>query len=172
MTSALTYIWEGDCFRPLKHCQKECDRRFVVGQRYRLDEIQERDMVKHARQFAFIADAWENLPERFAAEPWAQSPEHLRRFALIKTGCANTETFVCNSRAEAMRWAAQLRSDNEYAIVSVQGTTIHRFTAMSQSLRAMGAAQFYESRKKVMAFVAELIGTNAETLSRARESAA
>jgi hypothetical protein len=166
MPSPLSYTWEGDCFRPLRHCQKECDRRYVIGQRYRLDEIQERDMVKHARQFAFIADAWENLPERYANEPWAQSAEHLRKFALIKTGCCNTETFACNSRAEAMRWAAQLRSDNEYAIVTIQGTTIYRFTAMSQSVRAMGAAQFYESRKKVMAFVAELIGTDAETLSR------
>lgn len=166
MSAPLSFVWEGDCFRPLKHCQKECDRLYTVGERYRLAEMQERDMVKHARQFAFIADAWDNLPERFAGEPWAQSPEHLRRFALIKTGCCNTETFPCNSRAEAMRWATQLRSDNEYAIVTIRGTTIYRFTAMSQSLRAMGAEQFYASRKKVMAFVAELIGTDAETLSR------
>lgn len=167
----LVFTWNGDAMEVLPRFAKIADQRFVIGERYRLDEVQERDMVKHARQFAFIADAWENLPERFAGEPWAQSAEHLRKFALIKTGYCNTETFVCGSHAEAMRWATHLRADNEYAIVTVQGATIYRFTAMSQSLRSMGAELFYESRKKVMAFVAELIGTDATTLSRAGEAA-
>jgi hypothetical protein len=167
----LIFAWDGEAMRILPRFAKDADRRFTVGERYALEEIQECNMTKHNRQFAFITDAWENLPERYASEPWAQSTEHLRKFALIKTGYCNTEIFVCGSKAEAMRWAAQLRADNEYAIISVQGATIYRFTAMSQSTRGMGARLFYESRAKVMAFVAELIGTNAQTLSKQGEPA-
>lgn len=167
----LVFRWDGEAMRVLPRFAKDADKRYVVGEVYTLEEIQERDMVKHRRQFAFVKDAWKNLDHRYENEPWAQSAEHLRRFALVKTGYCNTETFVCSSRAEAMRWAAQLRSDNEYAIVTIQGTTIHRFTAMSQSVRSMGAQTFYESRAKVMEFVSGLIGTDAKTLETQGEPA-
>jgi len=167
----LTYTWDGQAMVPVPRLAKIARERFEVGQRYQLEEVQDRDMIKHRRQFAFIKRAWENLPEQYASEPWAQSPDHLRRFALIKEGFANTETFTCGSKAEAMRWASQLRADNEYAIVTVQGSTIYRFTAMSQSTRAMGAKMFYESRAKVMAFIDNLLGLQPGETAKQEESA-
>ena len=154
----LLYTWEGDCFKPVPRHAKQCDQQFVIGGRYLMEQVHPRDMVKHKRQFAFVNEGWKNLPEQYADEPWAQSPDHLRYYALIKNGYCHTETFPCGSNAEAMRWAARLRSDNQYAIISVKGTLVYRFTAESQSVRAMGAERFYESRKAVMAFVDGLLG--------------
>lgn len=166
MQSPLIFTWQGDCFTPLKRFEKTCDERFVIGEHYTLEEVQERDMIKHRRQFAFVREGWANLPECYANEPWAQSSEHLRKYALIRNGYCHTETFTCSSNAEAMRWAPRLRADNEYAIVSVKGTLIYRFTAESQSKRAMGAERFYESRKAVMAFVDSLLGVESGETQR------
>ncbi len=155
--SPLLFIWQGDGFTPVPRHAKACDERYVVGERYLLEETQERDMVKHRRQFAFVREAWENLPECYALEPWAQSSEHLRKFSLIKCGYCHTETFPCGSKAEAQRWAPRLRAADTYAIVTVAGTVVHRFTAESQSVRAMGAKRFEESRRAIMAFVDGLL---------------
>jgi hypothetical protein len=168
----LVYTWEGDGFKPVPRHAKACDQQFVIGERYLMEQVHERDMVKHNRQFAFVAEGWKNLPERYADEPWAQSPDHLRKHALIKNGFCHTETFPCGSNAEAMRWAPRLRADNEYAIISVKGTLVYRFTAESQSKRTMGAERFYESRKAVMAFVDGLLGVSpGETQKNAEQVA-
>lgn len=95
----------------------------------------QRSPQSHNHEFAFVAEAWRNLPERFKDQPWAQSSEHLRKFALIKTGFCDTQTYACASAAEAARWAANLRPLDEYSIVSIQGATVFRFTARSQSKR-------------------------------------
>ncbi len=171
MNIPLIYEWSGEAMVPLPRFRKEADKVFVVHERYHLEEIKPRDMIKHKRQFAFVNDAWENLDEKYADEPWAQSAEHLRKFALIKTGYCNTDTLVASSKAEALRLAAFIRPMDTYAIITTQGSTVYRFTAMSQSVRAMGAELFYESRKKVMEFVAGLIGADAKTLEKAGESA-
>lgn len=169
MPNPLLYRWDGDCFTVAPRHAKEADHRFVIGEKYLLEEVHERDMIKHNRQFAFVTEGWKNLPEQFNDEPWAQSPDHLRKHALIKNGYCHTETFPCGSNAEAMRWAARLRADNEYAIVSVKGTLVYRFTAESQSKRAMGAERFYASRKAVMAFVDGLLGVEAGETQRNAE---
>src|SRR5690349_5837899 len=101
MPAPLIYQWDGEAMRIHPRQAKEADRRFTIGETYRLDEVLERSTASHNHEFAFLASAWQNLPERFSNEPWAQSAEHLRKFALISCGFCSNETFVCNSRAEA-----------------------------------------------------------------------
>ena len=90
-------------------------------------------------------------------EPWAQSSEHLRKYALIKTGFCDTQTWVCGSKAEATRWAANMRPEDEYSIVVAQGNTVLRFIAKSQKMRAMGAQEFQASKTAIMDFIAGLL---------------
>ena len=168
MTSwPLSFIWTGDSFIPIKRHAKLCDERYVVHERYELEVTQGRSTKTHNHEFAWLAEAWASLPEKYQFEPWAQSTEHLRKKALISTGFCTTETFACGTRAEAMRWASILRSDDEFALISLQGTTIHRFRALSQSKRAMGAKEFQRSKTAVIDYIANLLEVPAQELERA-----
>ena len=157
LPSPMIFEWNGEAMVPTSRFIAEANRRYVVHERYMLEETHERNMVKHRRQFAFVKEAWKNLPDCYRDEPWAQSPDHMRRYFLIKCGYSHTETIPCGSNAEALRWLPRLRADNPYAIVTVRGSLIYRYTAESQSLPAMGAQRFYESRAAIMAEIDALM---------------
>jgi hypothetical protein len=119
-----------------------------------------------AHQFAWLRDAWANLPEQYAMEAWAQSPEHLRKYALVKSGFCDTITYPCSSSAEAQRWAANMRPMDEYSIVIARGSVVYRFVAKSQSRKAMGREEQRKSKQAILDFVAGLIGVAPEELER------
>lgn len=156
------YEGEGQFAAPSAHWARECDKHFVVGEIMRLSPFADRSQISHNHEFAIISDLWQSLPERFKNEPWAATPAHLRKFALIQTKFCNTQTYVCASNAEAERWAKNLRPLDEYSVVSVQGATVYRFTAQSQAKRAMGAKAFQESKTAIIEYIEDLIGIRQE----------
>ena len=159
MTTLLfRYEGEGEFRAASTYHERRADLTYVVGEVYPLQVEQQRSQATHNHEFAVIADMWASLPERFKDEPWAQSPEHLRKYALIRCRYCDTQTYACGSRAEAERWARNLRPLDEYSIVTVEGTTVYRFTAQSQSRKAMGAKLFQESKTAVLEFIEDLIG--------------
>lgn len=166
----LTYAWDGEAMRPVGRYAKEADRYFVIGERYQLVEHVERSHASHGHYFAALSEAWANLPEHHAER--FVSPEALRKYALVKCGYADRQDFVANSKAEAMRLAAALRSVDEYAVVTVSGAVVTRWTAQSQSMRAMGKKAFQESKQAVLDYVASLVGVNPEELSANAQRAA
>lgn len=168
--TAIPFVWDGECFVPHKRFQQECDRRFTVGQGYLLAPQEHRSAASHRHYFASINEAWLNLPESEAAR--FPTAEHLRRFALIRTGYADQRQLVASSKAEARRLAAFVRPMDEYAIVSVEGCPVTVFTAQSQSMKAMGKARFQASKQAVLDWVANLIGTTPAALSENVRSAA
>lgn len=145
---------------PMKRFAKVCDQEFVVHEYYRMEVIEERSWRSHKHFFARFHEAWANLPEDCAMEPWAQSKEHLRAYSLIKTGWTDSQTFACGTKAEAQRWAANMRPLDAYSIVVATGSTVVRYTAKSQSIAAMGAKDFQKSKVDVLDFVAALIGVD------------
>lgn len=159
MTTLLfRYEGEGEFRAASTYHARRADLTYVVHEVYPLQVEQQRSQATHNHEFAAIADMWASLPERFKDEPWAQSPEHLRKYALIRCRYCDTQTYACGSRAEAERWARNLRPLDEYSIVTVEGTTVYRFTAQSQSRKAMGAKLFQESKTAVLEFIEDLIG--------------
>ncbi len=68
---------------------------------------------------------------------------------------------------EAERLAAILRPYDTYAIVIARQNVVTVYTAVSQSKRAMGAAQFQRSKSDLMDFVSELLGVEPEALGAA-----
>ena len=164
MTAPLIYTWDGEAMVPHPRCQHAADRQFVVGADYRMEEVTDRSRASHDQQFAWIGDAWSNLREEYRFEPWARSPEHLRKYALIRTRFCTTEQFPCSSGAEAERWASRLQSDDEYCLVTVTGTVVNRFRAESQKMRSMGAKRFQESKTAILDFISNLLEVDPETL--------
>lgn len=162
MTAPAMFVWQGDSFAPLSRFAKQCDREFVIGERYRLAEVQDHSDRSRNHYFATIKDGWDNLPEH-QAERFA-SAEHLRKWCLIKAGYRDERSIVTASKAEAMRIAAFVRPMDEFAVVVVKEATVIVATAKSQSKRAMGAADFQKSKEAVLEIIAEMVGVSPAAL--------
>jgi hypothetical protein len=173
MTRPVNVIWTGHAFEPCgDHHLRIAAADYEDSRLYRLAPVEDRSDVTHNHQFAWIGEAWNSLPERYAGEAWAATPETLRKYALIRTGYCSTEIFTCGSKAEAQRWAANLRGlRDEFAIIIPKESTVQVFTAKSQKKRAMGAKEFQESKQAILDFIADLIGVEPATLN-AQEKAA
>ena len=163
--------WNGEAFIPASHAQSRvADQDYVVGERYRIAPLQERSQRSHAHYFACINESWRNLPDKLAER--FSTPEHLRKFALIKAGFRDERSVTCASKAEALRVAAFVRDVDNYAIVVVHEATVIHYTAKSQSLRAMGKKDFQDSKDKVLQIISDMIGVQPATLQANAERAA
>ncbi|MEZ2132729.1 MULTISPECIES: hypothetical protein [unclassified Sinorhizobium] len=166
MAAPLDFVWNGEAFEPSsRFIARKCDQAFTVGEHYTLVEHHDRSMSSHRHFFASVNEAWKNLPEDYSGLPFAESPEHLRAYALIKTGWCDTHTIVASSKAEALRIAAYVRPIGDFSVVDVRECTVTRYTAKSQSLKAMGAKDFQQSKSDVLEFLDDLIGTERGTLA-------
>jgi hypothetical protein len=152
----LVFTWSGTAMEILPRFAREADRRFVIGERYTLDEIQERSAASHRHYFASVNTAWASLPETIGAQ--FPTSEHLRKFCLIKAGFHNHRSIVARSKTEAQRIAAFVRPMDEFAIVTVSECVVNVFTAQSQSHRAMGKQQFARSKESVLQVLDDLLG--------------
>lgn len=150
-------VWTGEVFQPLDpYWVRRADKEFARGEVLRLIHQAERSHNSHAHYFASVTEAWKNLPplmaERFA------SPDHLRRWALIKAGYSNSHSLPCASPAEARRLAAFIRPLDEFSVVTVTGSVVSVFTAKSQSYQTMDKKEFAESKEKVLDIISAEIG--------------
>lgn len=154
--------------RVLPGFQRQADQLFTIGERYRLAPVEERSGASHRHFFAAVNEAWVNLPERLAAH--YPTAEHLRARALIEAGYCTIADYVCSSRAEAVRWAGNLRAEaSEYALVVISETVVRVFKPKSQSVKAMGKEEFQASKDAVFTALAKMIGvTTAELQNHAR----
>lgn len=171
MTSApLAFEWTGDAFKPLSRFANACDERFVVGLAYSLEEVSQPSTASRGHFFACLSEAWKNLPEDVAER--FPTVEHLRKFALVKSGYADERSIVCASKAEALRLAAFIKPMDDFAVVLVSEVVVKVFTAKSQSARAMGKVEFQESKQKVLDYVSSLIGVHVDKLKQNADKAA
>ena len=156
--------------RVLPGFQRQADQMFTIGERYRLAPVEERSGASHRHYFSAVNEAWANLPERLAAH--YPTAEHLRARALIEAGYCTIADYVCSSRAEAVRWAANLRAEaSEYALVVISETVVRVFKPKSQSVRAMGREEFQASKDAVFTALAKMIGVTTAELQNHAEAA-
>lgn len=154
---------EGGALVPLRRFHNVLAAEFGAGEIVTLERREERSSASHNHYFACVESAWSNLPEDMA-ERWP-TPEHLRRWALIKAGIRDERTFVCSSRAEALRLAAFMRPMDEYALITVRDAVVTVYVAKSQSMKAMDRKAFTDSKNEVLGVLATLIGVDPSTLS-------
>lgn len=149
------FVWTDEgVMKPLR--PRRADAFYTVGERYILAPVAQRSDSTHKHEFAWLREAWMSLPEHLAER--FPTAEHLRKWALIRAGYSDSHTITCASKAEALRVAAFIRPIDEFAVVVASGATVTRYTAKSQSRRAMGAKEFQDSKTAIMEIVAKIIG--------------
>lgn len=164
-------IWDGEVFRPVSpYWARRADKQFARGEVLRLIDNPERSTNSHNHLFAAVEEAFKNLPplmaERFS------SPEALRKYALVKSGHCYSESVTCPSHADALRVAAFVRGDDEFAVITVKKNVVTRFRPKSQSRRAMSKEEFQKSKDDVLRVVSEMLGVAKQELSDAADKAA
>ncbi len=169
MNAPVVFTWNGEAMIPVGHYMRMADKVFVVGMNYRLVEHKVRSSASHNHFFAAVEEAWKNLPEEYADR--YPSAEHLRKWALCKAGFADERSIVCASKAEAQRVAAFIKPMDDFAVVSVNGSTVKVWTAQSQSVRAMGKDEFQRSKDAVLDILASMVGVTPAELQKAGEAA-
>jgi hypothetical protein len=149
--------WNGVCFIPAR--PELVERALRPDQHVLLEIHHERSHAKHRAFFASLAEAWASL--RSDEFP---TVEHLRKFALIRSGWYDERFIACDSPEMAARVAAFIRPMDEFHVVMVDGSVVRQWTAKSQSYKAMGRDAFNKSMDDVLGFVAGLLGVDRETL--------
>lgn len=144
--------------------------RLGAGEVVFVDVDPERSEKSHKHAFAFVRTAWLNLPDHLKDAPYAGSADALRKHALIVTGFRNVEMMPCDTEARA-ECAAQMmgriaRNLDGYAVTVVQGRVAYCLTAESQSMKSMGGKKFQASKQAILEWLADLLGTTPEELSR------
>lgn len=136
---------------------------YAQGEEYPLIVLEPRDRKSHNHYFAALDNAFDNLPESIAAR-WPTS-EHMRKWVLIETGWYEEKEFECPDEKFAKRLALFIRTEDEYARISVHRPTDTRDhwkvivrRAMSQEHAAMGREAFQKSKWDVLNYLEEIIG--------------
>ncbi len=154
--------WNGGAFEVYQRHAKACDANLVVGERYIVTVEEQRSEASHRSFFASVTEAWRSLPEDHAER--FPTPDHLRRYALIKAGYCERRDVVCANNNEAMRLAALVKTLDSYSLTMVSERAVSIWTALSQSKRAMGKQKFIESQNAVRDYCAALIGVATDRL--------
>ena len=158
-----SFTWNGEAMIPMR--PKAADKEYVIGTVYWLEEVSDRSWISHRHEFAWIKQAWDNLPETFA--DMFPSPEHLRKAALIATNWHRETIIDAGNRAAAARVAFYARSEDEFARVVARGSTVKVQKARSQRMHGhdrMTREEFQKSKSDILEWIAELIGVEPERL--------
>lgn len=162
MSDTLPMRYEGDgMFRCLHPKRVTLD----VGAVHGWQMAEHRSKSSHDHFFAVINEAWKSLPEDMADD--FPSPEHLRKWALIKAGFCSETRIVCANNTEAMTLATRAKAMDKYSIVAIDGKAVTIWTADSQRRDAMGRQQFQEAKERAIHVISNLLGVDATTLKEA-----
>jgi hypothetical protein len=139
-----------------------CRKRFVAGEVYHIVEQEPRSIASHNHYFASVEQAWKNLPELLAER--FPTAEHLRKYALIKTGWYNSNSITGSSHEGALKLASFIRPLDEFALVDVKESVVTVYHAKTQSMR-MGNEDFKQAKDDVLGFLSDLIGVTPKQLA-------
>lgn len=160
----LRYEGEGEFRVVSNYWAMKADQEFVVGEVYAMVEHHDRSANSHRHYFAVIADAWRTLPDQLLEQ--YPTSEHLRKKALVWKGYRDERTIVAASQAEAERMAAFVKPMDDFAVVTVRDAVIRVWTAKSQSVKAMGAKDFQQSKSDVLDFIDDLLGVERGSVAK------
>jgi len=157
-TVPLQYLGDGQ-FQATRGHATRCDKALTIGEVLTWEKIQFRSMKSHDHFFVCVDESWKNLPEAIAGE--YPNSETLRKRILIKAGYCTESHFIFRDTKEAIANCAFMLSLDEYLMFEISGNIVKVWKAESQSLKAMGAKRFQESKEKVLELLSDLIGADA-----------
>lgn len=162
MSDTFPMLYEGNgLFRCLHPKRVKLD----VGAVHGWQMAEHRSKASHDHFFAIINEAWKNLPEDMGDD--FPSPEHLRKWALIKAGFCSETRVACANNNEAMTLATKAKEMDKYSIVAIDGKAVTIWTADSQRRDAMGRQAFQEAKERALHIISNLIGTDITILKEA-----
>lgn len=164
MIPPMAFNWDGEALVP--RVPRLADKHLAVGETYMMVPHEDRSDATHKHEFAWLREAWMNLPEDIAVN--YPTPEHLRKRALIEAGFCDETIVDAGSKAAALRCAAFVRGIDDFALVFVRDQFVIRRTAKSQSRRAMKKAEFQASKTAIMEVISNMIGVTPDELQSAR----
>jgi len=135
-----------------------------VGEVHGWQMAEHRSAKSHDHFFAVVNEAWKSLPEHLADE--FPSPEHLRKWSLIKAGYCSETKVVCANNDAALTLVSTARSMDKFALVDIDGKVVTIWRAESQRKDAMGREKFKEAKDAAMHIISALIGADVATLER------
>lgn len=163
-------IWTGDVFAPLDRQLARARHYYGAGEVVSLAPFEERSEISHNHEFAFLNEAWKNLPEEYAdALP---TPEHLRKRLLIQTGWFEETAIDVGSVAGAERVAGHIRQREPFSYVIQRGGFVIVRVAKSQSRRAMNKEDFQKSKQDIMDAAEKLLEVEPGGLAKNAETVA
>ncbi len=155
------FIWRDGAFVPDgQRLASYCDEIFGEGEVVTFERHEEQSTASRNHYFACIKTAFDNLPEGDERFP---TPEALRKWALIRAGYCIENSIACESEEQA-RTVASFMGNTEGTIIVVRGTIVKRYTAKSQSVKAMNKEEFQRSKVDVLDTIAELIAVKRKKL--------
>ncbi len=158
----LRFRWDGRVMVPVY--PGVAAKQYEVGEVYPLEVREDRSINSHRHFFAVVREGWQNLPEaqaqRFPTE------DHLRKWLLIRTGFRDERSIPLASKAEAQRVAAFVKPLDDFAVVVAREATVTVLTAKSQSVKAMGRAEFQKSKDAVLDELAAMISVDRKALEQ------
>lgn len=157
-------VWTGASFVPEGNDMHFCQHLFGPGEVLIVDPEQERDMNSHRHYFAQLKEAWRNLPERLMGK--YPNEEIFRKKLLIECNYFHERDIVCDTARDAMTVAAFMAPLDPASTIRVRGKVILVYTAMSQSVAAMGRRQFQMSKWAVLDLAASLISVTPKQLEK------
>jgi hypothetical protein len=155
MSETFPLLYEGNgLFRCLHPKRVKLD----VGAVHGWQMAEHRSKSSHDHFFACVNEAWKNLPEDMADD--FPSPEHLRKWALIKAGFCSETRIVCANNSEAMTLATKAKSLDKYSVVAIDEKAVTIWTADSQRRDAMGRQAFQEAKERALHIISNLLGVD------------
>lgn len=144
-------------------------RQFTDGVVYVLEGFTPASHKERGHYFASIKQAWDNLDDEATAR--YPTPEHLRKWALVKAGWRQENQTVCDNKEDALRLAAFLRKLDDYAVVVVRENVVSIYIARSQKIGRpedglMTEEEWRRSRDDVLAILSGKIGVTSKTLEK------
>lgn len=157
------FMWRDGVFVPDGNSVTAyCHDTFGEGEIVTFERHEDRSMATHNHYFACIQTAWDNLPN---AEERFPTPEALRHWALIRSGHCTENTIVLDSPEQA-QVVAGFMGNSEGTIIVVRDNIVKKYTAKSQSMKAMNKQEFARSKQDVLDTIAELIAVTRKRLEQ------
>lgn len=157
-------MFKNGVFHPLGRARNVVAAHYTENEVVLLAPVEETSPASMAHEFAWLKDAWLSLPEVLAET--FPTPEHLRKRALIMGGFFNETAVDAGTNAAALRVAAFMRGQDEFAWVVVRGPLAVMRTAKSQSKRTMKKDEFQASKTALMEVVAGMLGVEPNQLPK------
>lgn len=169
MLRPLPWTWDGEVMRPSPRFTQLAKRQFKPGESYVLEPFEPVSHKDRGHYFACIKEAWDNLkPEALARYP---TPEHLRKWALVKAGWRKENFTVCDTPERAGMLAGFIRRLDDLSVVIVEGNVVRTYVARTQkvgspSLGLMTKDEWRQSKQDVLDILSGTIGVSRKALER------